>query len=125
VPRTSSTSTEADVDEPVSTALGRTVDEHVAAGQADAEERAEFERLAAFEQLARLVIMRRQRLGITQAELARRMNAPQSVVSRIESGQHQTNTATLKRVAEALDGRAVMGFAFGPGEADPPIIVRL
>lgn len=94
--------------------IGRTVNAHITQGCEDAEERAEFERLAAFEELARIAIMRRAKLGLSQAELARRMNAPRSVVSRIESGQHPTNTATLKRLAEALDGRAVVGFAFGP-----------
>lgn len=102
--------------------IGRTIDAHIAEGNADPAERAELERLAAFEELARIVIMRRAKLGLSQSELARRMNTPRSVVSRIESGQHPTNTATLKRLAEALDGRAVMGFAFGPQSARPDIV---
>ncbi len=101
--------------------FGRSVAEHAAT---DPAERAELERLAAFEELARLVIVRRAQLGLSQADLARRMDSSQSVVSRIESGQHPTNTATLKKVAEALEGRAVVGFQFGT-KADDPSIVSL
>lgn len=75
--------------------------------------RAEHDRLAGFEQLARVVIMRRAELGISQEELARRMRSTASVVSRIESGQHATNARTLKRLGEALGGQAVIGFDFG------------
>jgi ribosome-binding protein aMBF1 (putative translation factor) len=92
--------------------IGRSVAEDAAQALESPEERAEHERLAAFEQLARLVILRRAQLGLSQAELARRMGTSPSVVSRIETGQHPTNTATLKRLAEALDGRALLGFDF-------------
>jgi transcriptional regulator with XRE-family HTH domain len=44
------------------------------------------------------------------------MGATASVVSRIESGQHRTSTNTLRRLASALDGQAVLGFEFEPGE---------
>ena len=74
--------------------------------------RAEWERTWPFEQLARIVIMRRAKLGISQAELARRMGTTASVVSRIESGQHRTNVRTLERLAQALGGRAVIGIEF-------------
>lgn len=32
---------------------------------------------------------------------------------RIESGQHRTSAETLRRLAEALEGHAVLGFDFG------------
>ena len=35
-----------------------------------------------------------------------------SVISPIESGRHATSAKTLKRLAEALDARAVIGFEF-------------
>lgn len=105
--------------------VGRTVAEQIAAGRADPEERAEFERLAAFEELARMVILRRAALGLSQADVARRMGTSPSVVSRIESGQHPTNTATLKRVAEALEGRALLGFDFALGSTGGQDLVRL
>jgi ribosome-binding protein aMBF1 (putative translation factor) len=91
----------------------------------DAAYRAEHERLAPFEALARIVIMRRAALEISQAELARRMGTTPSVVSRIESGQHATNSQTLKRLAEALEGRAVLGVEFGPPDAPERELVVL
>lgn len=51
------------------------------------------------EEIARVVIMRRAQLGLTQQELAERMGTTKSVVSRIESGQHRTSTETLRRLA--------------------------
>jgi ribosome-binding protein aMBF1 (putative translation factor) len=71
------------------------------------------ERLEPFEQLARVVIMRRAKLGLSQRDLAKRMGTTPSVISRIESGQHRTSTETIRRLAQALDGQAVFGFDFG------------
>jgi len=105
--------------------IGSTVDADHKADLADPEYRAEHERLAPFEALARIVIMRRAALGISQAELARRMGTTPSVVSRIESGQHATNSKTLKRLAEALGGRAVLGVEFGPEDAPERELVIL
>jgi hypothetical protein len=34
------------------------------------------------------------------------------VVSRIESGRHRTSNETLRRLVEALEGHAVLGFEF-------------
>jgi transcriptional regulator with XRE-family HTH domain len=80
--------------------------------------------VAAFEALARIVIMRRAALGMTQAELAGRMGTTPSVISRIESGQHATSARTLKRLAQALDARAVIGFEFaGDGGAKHELVV--
>lgn len=78
---------------------------------------AEHERLAPFEALARMVIMRRAALGISQAELARRMGRSSSVVSRIERGQHATDSKTLEHLAAALGGQALLGVEFGPKNA--------
>jgi ribosome-binding protein aMBF1 (putative translation factor) len=75
--------------------------------------RAEYDRLAGFEQLARIVIMRRAVLELSQEQLAERMGTTGSVISRIESGQHATSTKTLKQLGEALGGHAVIGFDFG------------
>ena len=80
-------------------------------------------RLAPFEQLARLVIMRRAELGVSQQAVADRMDTPVSMVSRIERGQHPTSLETLRRLAEALEGRAVFRFQFD-GEGGP-VLVRL
>ena len=78
--------------------------------------RAEQARLAPYEELARLVILHRASLGLTQQELAERMGTSHSAISRIESGQHRTSVGTLQRLAEALELRFVMGFESGPEE---------
>ena len=78
--------------------------------------REEHDRLRPSEQIARLVIMRRAELGLSQQEVAGRMGTTVSVVSRIERGQHPTGIETLRRLAEALEGRAVFGFEFDDAE---------
>ena len=84
----------------------------------DAEFRDAQRRLAPFEQIARIVIMRRAALGLSQQALAERMGTTASAISRLESGQHRTSTETLRRLGAALEGRVVLGFEFGP-EAEP------
>lgn len=105
--------------------VGTTVADDIRDDLDDPAYRAEHERLAPFEALARIVIMRRAALGISQAELARRMGTTPSVVSRIESGQHATDFKTLKCLAEALGGRAVLGIEFGPEHAPERELVVL
>jgi len=83
------------------------------------------DRLQPFEQLARVVIMRRGRLGLSQQDLAARMGTTASVISRIESGQHRTSTETLRRLGEALGGRAVVGFEFGSARQPDRELVQL
>lgn len=78
--------------------------------------RDEDDRLEPFEQIARVVIMRRAELGLSQHDVAERMGTTASVISRIESGQHRTSTETLRRLAEALEGHAVFGFEFDGAE---------
>jgi ribosome-binding protein aMBF1 (putative translation factor) len=95
---------------------GTTVAEHIRRSLKDPDFRAEYERLAPFEALARIVIMRRGALGLTQAELAARMGTTASAISRVESGQRATSASTLKKLAEALEARAVLGFEFGSAE---------
>lgn len=74
------------------------------------------ERLAPYEEIARIVIRRRMELDLTQEELAERMGTSHSAISRIESGQHGTSVQTLQRLAAALEMRFVMGFEHGPAE---------
>ncbi len=78
--------------------------------------RAEQERLAPFEGLARLVIKHRAALGLSQEELARRVGTGHSAFSRIESGRHKTSVETLQRLAQALGVRLILGFESGPRE---------
>jgi ribosome-binding protein aMBF1 (putative translation factor) len=83
------------------------------------------DRLRPFEEVARMVLIRRAFLNLTQQELAERMGTTKSVISRIESGQHRSSTDTLRRLAEALDGHAVIGFEFSSGQQSSPELVRL
>jgi ribosome-binding protein aMBF1 (putative translation factor) len=83
------------------------------------------DRLRPFEEIARMVIMRRAQLDLTQQQLAERMGTTKSVISRIESGQHRSGTDTLRRLGEALGGHAVIGFEFGSSGAARSDLVRL
>ncbi len=106
--------------------VGTTVTEHVELGRARSRGyRDAHDRLRPFEQLARVVIMRRAQLGLTQQALAERMGTTASAISRIESGQHRTSTETLRRLAEGLEGRAILGFEFGTSRHPEQQLVRL
>jgi ribosome-binding protein aMBF1 (putative translation factor) len=76
--------------------------------------REELQRLAPYEGLARIVIARRQVLGLTQRELAERVGTSHSVISRIESGQHPASVTTLRRLAAAFETHLVIGFSDEP-----------
>lgn len=69
--------------------------------------------------LAAAVIDVRNRAGLTQAELARKMRTTQPVVARLESGQVRPSMRTLERLAEATGSRLLIRFeprdARGPG----------
>jgi len=57
-------------------------------------------------QVLKAMINAREKSGISQAELARRLGTKQSVVSRLERGAFSKATLeTLKKVADALDMR--------------------
>lgn len=87
--------------------VGRSVSDDIKKSLEDPEFKAEYERLATYEELARIVIMRRAVLGLTQAELAARMGTTASAISRIEGGQHATSPQTVKQLAEAFGAPAV------------------
>jgi len=91
--------------------IGKGHEQAVRRGAKDPAYREAVAKLAPYEHLARLVIYRRMKEGLTQAELAERMGTSHSVVSRIESGQHATSVTTLERLAEAFDTNLVLGFA--------------
>ena len=106
--------------------IGTGVAEHSESKRAgDPRYRLAQDNLRPFEHLARAIIMRRARLGLSQQDLAKRMGTTASVISRIESGQHRTSTETLRRVAEALEGHAILGFDFGTDGQPEQELVRL
>jgi ribosome-binding protein aMBF1 (putative translation factor) len=106
--------------------IGTSVSAHVESKRARSERyRQADERAAPFEQIARITIMRRAHLGLSQQQVAERMGTTTSVISRIESGQHRTSTETLRRLAEALEGHAVLGFEFASNGAPQRELVTL
>lgn len=67
--------------------------------------RAEYERLKPEFALALALIKARNKAGMTQADVARKMRTTQSVVARIESGANPPNLKTLERYAKAVGRR--------------------
>ena len=55
-----------------------------------------------YRSLARQIVLARKRVGVTQAELARRLEKPQSYVSKSESGERRLDFVELVELAEAL-----------------------
>ena len=60
--------------------------------------------------IARAVIAARTRRGLTQAELAARMETSQSYIARLEAGRVLPTMKTLLRVANATGTRARFDF---------------
>ena len=72
--------------------------------------RAEYEALEEEFQLARALIEARTRAGLSQTDVAGRMETSQSYVARIESGEVQPSTAALSRFAHATGSRLKITF---------------
>ncbi len=60
--------------------------------------------------LARSIIEARVRAGLTQEEVAARMQTTQSAVARLESGKITPSTATLQKFAKATGSRLCISF---------------
>lgn len=60
--------------------------------------------------LAKAVIGARNRAGLTQAELARKMGTTQPVVARLEGGRTRPSMRTLERLAKATGSRLLIRF---------------
>ncbi len=61
--------------------------------------------------LASAVIDIRNRAGLSQAELARKMGTTQPVVARLESGRSRPSMRTLERLADATGSRLLISFS--------------
>ena len=72
--------------------------------------RKEYDALAEEFALAAEVAKARNRAGLSQAELARRMKTTQSTVARLESGRGRPSTRTLDRFAKATGHRLRISF---------------
>jgi ribosome-binding protein aMBF1 (putative translation factor) len=81
------------------------------------EYRAEYQALEEEFSLASALIAARARAGLTQEQVATRMNTTQAVVARLESGRVKPSTRTLERFARATGTR--LKITFESDEARP------
>lgn len=79
--------------------------------------RREYEALEEEFSLVAALIEARTRAGLTQEQLAQRMNTTQAVIARLESGGSKPSTRTLERFAEATGSR--LKITFEPDDARP------
>ncbi|MFH0796284.1 MAG: helix-turn-helix transcriptional regulator [Candidatus Omnitrophota bacterium] len=56
----------------------------------------------------------RKKMGLTQKELAERLNIAQQVISRLERGASNSSIKTLQRIARALGAELRTTLSFGP-----------
>ncbi len=68
---------------------------------------------------ASAVIDARNRAGLTQQALARKMGTSQPVVARLESGRTRPSMRTLERLAAATGSRLLISFEPRQGKAEP------
>ncbi len=73
---------------------------------ANPEVQAAYDELTPEYALARELIAARVRAGLSQSQLAERMNTKQSTIARLESGKVLPSMRTLHRIAEATNSRA-------------------
>lgn len=76
----------------------------------DPEFRKEYDALEEEFALMQEVAKARNRSGLSQAELARRMKTTQSTIARLESGRSLPSTRTLGRFAKATGHRLKISF---------------
>ena len=69
-----------------------------------------YNELAPEFRMARALIEARTNAGLTQAQLAERMQTTQSVVARLESGRAHPSTRTLEKFAQAAGMRLKISF---------------
>jgi transcriptional regulator with XRE-family HTH domain len=77
---------------------------------ADEKYRREYEALEEEFALASAMIAARSKAGLTQEELAERMETSQSAIARMESGRVTPSGSTLKRFARATGTRLRISF---------------
>jgi transcriptional regulator with XRE-family HTH domain len=73
-------------------------------------DRQAYNELAPEFELARTIISARLAAGLTQKELAERMQTTQSVIARLEGGRVWPSTRTLERFAKATGTRLKISF---------------
>ena len=76
----------------------------------DPEYQAAYDALQPEFELARSLIEARMGAGLTQAQLAKRMETTQSVVARLESGRVHPSTRTLEKIAQSTGTKLRISF---------------
>ena len=76
----------------------------------DSKYKSAYEKLGAEFEISGAIIEARCYAGLTQEELAKRMNTTQSVIARLESGGVNPSAKTLERLAKATKTRLQIGF---------------
>ena len=76
----------------------------------DPEYRNSYDALGPEFDIARAVILARKGAGLTQEQLAKRMNTTQSAIARLEGGRTRPSTTTLVRFAQATGTRLKISF---------------
>ena len=79
--------------------------------------RREYEALEEEFSLTAALIEARARAGLTQAQVALRMNTTQAVIARLEGGGSKPSTSTLEKYAKATGSR--LKITFEPANARP------
>lgn len=64
-------------------------------------------------EIARALIRARVEKGLTQAQLAKKMNTKQSVISRVENGRTTPSLSFLKRLSKVLNASLQVRFEVG------------
>jgi transcriptional regulator with XRE-family HTH domain len=81
------------------------------------EYRREYDALEEEFSLSAALIQARSRAGLTQEQVAQRMNTTQAVIARLEGGGSMPSTRTLEKYAKATGTR--LKISFEPEEARP------
>lgn len=91
--------------------LGPTVADDARAAMADPAFRRAWEKYAVAEEVARTLIRFRLNRGLTQKDAARVLRMTESMVYRLERGDHIPNVGTMLRVAEATGTVLTVAFS--------------
>jgi ribosome-binding protein aMBF1 (putative translation factor) len=88
---------------------GRTLEEHIAEHMKDPEFKKAWHDLDPEFELIESMVKAREKVGLTQAELAKKIGTKQPALSRLERGGFSKATVeTLKKIATALDAKLVI-----------------
>ena len=88
---------------------GRTLEEHLAEHMKDPEFKKAWHDLDPEFELIESMVKAREKVGLTQAELAKKIGTKQPALSRLERGGFSKATVeTLKKIAKALDAKLVI-----------------